>query len=154
MSPLEPGFYVATVEGVPDIPIMITDEGGHGWTMRKVPDTPYGTYGHGLGDFTDARPLITLDLADGARREYVLEILRAARHAWTHDVADQIEAQTKPARIPEPGLWGVVRASLPDDTTASSWVHIRGHRWYTEHHGCAAWDVLVYPTLERDGVES
>jgi hypothetical protein len=59
-----------------------------------------------------------------------------------------------PARIPEPGLWGVVRASLPDDTTVFSWVHIRGSRWYTEHHGVAAWDVLVYPTLERDGIES
>ena len=112
----------------------------------------------------DARPLIVLDLDENDARHLVsyLEItverhpdqLGTVGRAVYTNVAAQIEAQTKPARIPEPGLWGVVRASLPDDTTVSSWVHIRGHRWYTEHHGCAAWDVLVYPTLERDGVES
>ena len=151
MSALEPGFYTATVEGVPDILIMITDDGGSGWTTRKVPDTPYGTYGHGPADFTDARPLIVLDLSDRHRREYVLEILRAARHGWTHDVADQIEAQTKPARIPEPGLWGVVEAG------GYRWVRysLAGYDDWVDLLGKQnEWDVLIDPTLIREGVES
>jgi len=157
VSALEPGFYTATVEGVPDILIMITDDGGSGWTTRKVPDTPYGTYGHGPADFTDARPLIVLDLSDRHRREYVLEILRAARHGWTHDVADQIEAQTKPARIPEPGLWGVVEASSVTYSGRRNYVRDTsldpGSNWRASTGKCP-WANLIDPTLIREGVTS
>jgi hypothetical protein len=143
VSALEPGkVYTATVRGETDV-VFKADEFG----LVKGSSTPSSSV-------TDARPLIVLDLLPTQVIGLVHLLSNPLRHDWAGPIADQIEAQTKPARIPEPGLWGVVRASLPDDTTVCSWVHIRGSRWYTEHHGVAAWDVLVYPTLERDGIES
>ena len=46
---------------------------------------------------SDKTPIV-LDLGDRQRREYVVEILREARHSWTNAVADAIEAQTKPVK--------------------------------------------------------
>jgi hypothetical protein len=55
---------------------------------------------------TDARPLIVLDLSVFISDAQLLADLRAP-HVWDlNQIADQIEAQTKPARIPEPGHIG------------------------------------------------
>jgi hypothetical protein len=68
-------------------------------------------------------------------------------------IADQIEAQTRPPRIEEPGLWGVVEArpgeSMP--CCPHEWVR-RGDRWHCPVHGYASWDVLVDPVLIRAGL--
>ena len=96
---------------------------------------------------TDARPLIVLDL-NGERS--VTLLARHLRNGYWNDIADQIEAQTKPVRIPEPGLWGVVEAG--------------GYRWVRYSlAGCDdwvdllgkqnEWDVLIDPTLVREGIE-
>jgi len=163
VSALEPGFYMATVEGVPNIPIMITDEAGRGFTMRKVPDTPYGTYGHNPSDITDARPLIVLDLENPAA---VVRSLREATQngadlPYLDQVAASIEAQTRPPRIPEPGLWGVVEAGMTD-LTAREFVRVSRHMncldWKPvyatpdEYGGCVDWDELIDPTLIREGL--
>ena len=155
MSALEPGLYRATVRGVADT-IVIVGEDGWGRSGDRIRADGYCGYEHLPRNITDARPLIVLMVPGGGspRDNHWPRLADYLRQGGWDFTADQIEAQTKPARIPEPGLWGVVRASLHEDTTVYSWVHIRGSRWYTEHHGVAAWDVLVYPTLERDGIES
>jgi len=151
MSALKPGFYRATVEGVPNIPLMVTDELWIGWTTRKVPDTHYGTYGHEVKDITDARPLILLDLG------YPLETASLLRRDNFTQIADQIEAQCKPARISEPGLWGVVEASVPFNGRRTHYLHDDtkpGAGVWTSHSGRVAWDSLIDPTLVREGVTS
>ena len=101
------------------------------------------------------RPLIVLDLGDDPSHvQYVLDVLRSARHLWTNAVADQIEAQTKPARIPEPGVGAVVRASTPNDDFQCLWLHGFGE-WRSisglEH---STWRNLIDPTPVRDGITS
>lgn len=71
-------------------------------------------------------------------------------------------AQTKPPRIPEPGQWGVVKASF--DPTRNGEPHkaikdgafVRhGNVWRAvrDGYGCS-WDDLIDPVLVREGVES
>jgi len=147
VSALEPGrLYMAKVEGAPERLLLVewggwaSDASGNVWNPDCI---------------TDARPLIVIDLGNDLRREYVLEILRAARHGWTHDVADQIEAQTKPARIPEPGLWGVVYTRLVNASTWESWLRHPVDGWHPIKGGVATrWDDLIDPILIREGVES
>ena len=101
-------------------------------------------------------PLIVLDLCEGVRRDYVLEILRAARHGWTHDVADQIEAQTKPARIPEPGLYGVVYAHALGAQIRQLFIKVLEDEslcWIDVEDATGVdWDDLIDPTLVREGL--
>jgi len=81
--------------------------------------------------------------------------------AFLELVADQIEAQTKPPRIPEPGLWGVVEASSKHFGGRREYIRTRKEkgsllieaRWYGKH-GYADWDDLIEPALIREGVES
>ena len=110
------------------------------------------------GDFwhLDVRPLVVLDL-DDIHPPSLIAMLRAdadARHGniALHEVADQIEAQTKPPRIPEPGLWGVVEATgatLP----RRRWIHHEEGRWVCDTGVWRYWDDLVDPVLIRDGIE-
>jgi hypothetical protein len=69
-------------------------------------------------------------------------------------LADQIERQTKPPRIPEPGLWGVVTAG---DLTRDYWIHYRANgeeQWFSTDSGVTStWDDLIDPTLVRSGIE-
>jgi hypothetical protein len=74
-------------------------------------------------------------------------------------VAQEIEAQTKPPRIPEPGLWGVVEAKAPVDDRRIEWVHGRatdaGNDWHSmDGMWSRVWADLVDPVLVREGVES
>jgi len=160
VSALEPGWYKATVRGVPDVTIVIESVAtGYGYAVSA--ERVAGGVTHNLSDVTDARPLIVLDLVNPRR---FAELLRAFDNNGDTSftlAADQIEAQTKPPRIPEPGLWGVVEAGsteLPDKprrmyihTGADikwSWIATDSdetNRW--------TWDNLADPTLIRDGIE-
>jgi hypothetical protein len=153
VSALEPGLYRwsyggksydGIIDSVGDFSYLSSD--GDHCTRRAA-------------DITDARPLIVLDLGDRVRREYVVEILRENRHSWTHDVADQIEAQTKPARIPEPGWDGKVLAHTESNPVRREFIRygvrpIPTHFNWNDSLGVAAqqWGDLLYPTLIREGV--
>lgn len=107
---------------------------------------------------TDARPLIVLDLKD-FDAGYVIEVLRHPHHLWANRVADQIEAQTKPARIPEPAWGAIVEAhSLGAKGDRLHWV--KGSAGWTnldatgEYLNWISWDCLIDPTLIREGIES
>jgi len=111
----------------------------------------------------DARPLIVLDL------EYPQIAINALEMAFRdhtngdartiyRSIADQIEAQTKPARIPEPSTGSRVTATMGTGygrfeylrvRTASmrSWANLGSGHLYT-------WDALIDPTLIREGVTS
>ena len=145
MSTLKSGLWKATVRGVPDVEVLT----GHLVGYYLDDDVVSAIK---VDDITDARLLIVLDLGERQRREYVVEILREARHAWTNAVADQIEAQTTPARIEEPGLWGVVKAGWPDDIGAPChWM--RDEYGWTSHGGTTLpWERLIEPVLIREGV--
>lgn len=97
---LDPGIYKATVRGVPDV-IVFIDGAHYGRTAEYVAEHRE----HLPIDITDARRLIVLDVDDVPRLAY------AVRCEGLTAIADQIEAQTRPPRIGEPGLWGVVEAS-------------------------------------------
>jgi len=117
--------------------------------LRKIID-PSGRIG-------DARPLIVIDLGDEQPQTYVdtlhyAEPYRNGDNRRLNHLADQIEAQTKPARIPEPLRWGskvrTARATyiLLDIATL-------GRRWLDQHDGqLYKWDALADPILIREGV--
>lgn len=125
-------------------------------------------YADGTSDHwnvTDVRPLVVLDDRNEYRR--VADMLReTAENFFVPDaaalalkVADQIEAQTKPPRIPEPGLWGVVTAGHKhlDDGRRSQFVRVAttGRVQWVECEAEAdwcTWDALVDPVLVREGV--
>jgi len=156
VSALEPGFYMATVEGVPNIPIMITDNSHRGMTTRLVPDSCQGTRGHAPEDITDARPLIVLKGLDDAPPDHFPRLVRFLRGGGWDFTADQIEAQTKPARIPEPGLWGVVEASY-NDGARCYWTLSPDGLWHSVRPPFTGatfvdWDHLIDPTLIREGL--
>lgn len=112
----------------------------------------------------DVRPLVVLDLDDptlsgnyGARVTNLLDHLRRGTNVAQH-LADQIEAQTKPPRIPEPGLWGVVETTFKDGRSRHGWAVRRltdgGSDWQDGSGDYHRWDDLINPTLIREGVES
>ena len=73
-------------------------------------------------------------------------------------LADQISEQSKPPRIPEPGLWGVVEAGWDSRGEAglprAEWMRVQGNLWHSTIAGVSvAWSDLVDPVLIRDGIE-
>jgi hypothetical protein len=69
-------------------------------------------------------------------------------------LADQIEAQTKPPRIPEPGVWGVVEASTESNPYRTTFVRYPSdteYRWSNAIDTCKSWDFLIDPALIRPG---
>jgi hypothetical protein len=119
---------------------------------------------HGLDAVEDARPLILLDLF-GMHPSYVVKTLResvSSEPCWHGTptlqlIANQIEAQTEPAKLEEPGLWGVVTATLaPTDeptTYVRETIRTSGYGWVDLENGCAVdWTDLINPTLIRAGV--
>jgi hypothetical protein len=67
-------------------------------------------------------------------------------------MADQIEAQTKPPRIPEPGLWSVVEAGA-GRIPIRRWVHHEEGWWVADTGDRLRWEDLEDPVLIRDGIE-
>jgi hypothetical protein len=135
---------MAKVEGAPERLLFVEDGGwaddvdGSVWNPDCI---------------TDARPLIVLDL-DGYLPAELNALLRDEGYTT---LADQIEAQSKPARIPEPGLWGVVEASYAG-WSRCPFVHGDDGLWRVQtrrlESATVAWDHLADPTLIREGVES
>lgn len=159
MSALEPGLYRATVRGVADQIIKVVDPESYGATCTV--HTPDGKcVCHEFGKVTDARPLIVLDLDSDEARHLVSHLqntvenhpenLGSVGRAVFTAAANQIIDQTKPARIPEPGLWGVVEAD------GYRWVrfHNGDYHWGNSGGNASAWDDLIDPTLIREGVTS
>lgn len=144
MSALEPGLYRATVRGVPGESIVMAGNMGMTYTFTVGGDV------RRCYVVTDARPLIVLDLTDYLAHTLALDLQQGR---WG-DIADQIMAQLKPARIEEPGLWGVVRASAPCVTRLLFWV--RDERgWATvgdNSFRVSSFDDLIDPTLIREGL--
>jgi hypothetical protein len=105
----------------------------------------------------DVCPLVVLDL-QSFDRVRVVEILReyAEGHGWgvLDNLADQIEAQTKAPRIPEPGLWGVVRDDLGYEWVRVGADHSSQWEWLrTDEGNRADFQTIRYPVLVRDGME-
>jgi hypothetical protein len=171
MSVYKPGtIATATVRGVEGVRVMWTGGSAAGqWVAeRAVAGQPrrLPSYWVDSGEITDIRPLVVLDL-DAAnpygipevRLSNLLEQLRgkgATRVCLA--IADQIEEQTKPPRIPEPGLWGVVSAHIngkQGPQATYKWAHAP---WGWEAIGSTQatrkWEDLIDPVLIREGVES
>ena len=150
---LKPGLYRANVRGERDVVVLVDDD-GTGFTVKQ----PSGAYLHPGGHVTDARPLIVIEAPEDARDNHFPRLVAYLRNGGWDLTADQIEAQTKPARIPEPGLWGVVEAyEFPDRRGARrTFIHTCsepdwpwGADGDTNHW---KWDDLIDPTLIREGV--
>ena len=170
MSALAPGLYRATVRGVADTTILVNDEEmGGGFTLGMVAGARY----HDGQYVTDARPLIVLDISTWFPHRAAAAIQAVGRSpldpghaAFMIDVLEQIEAQSKPARIDEPGLWGVVEASRRELTgrpriidTEGNWFKVSNTTgscvWVHESSEYTAnWTDLIDPVLIRDGVTS
>jgi hypothetical protein len=80
---------------------------------------------------------------------HLIETLRGAVWLSCNRLAGQIEAQTKPTRIPEPGKYGVVR-----DKHGVEWVTYGQHRWVQLDQGLRDWPWVDIedPTLVREGL--
>ena len=170
MSAFEPGqVAVATVRGVPNVRVMRTD-GTFGadisWISAEI---TRGARLHGDENVTDVRQLVVLDLdpspvanefgVERTEAQSLVDMLRETADEFfvpdaaklARKVADQIEAQTKPPRIPEPGLWGVVkdrdhRYYVRESRNGSGWNRIGSDCNVTWYH-------IVDPVLVREGVE-
>jgi len=102
--------------------------------------------------------LIVLDL-NTSEVKYVVDVLRQPRYSDEVSgsiarIADQIEAQTKPARISEPGLWGVVGARWTNGLHPHKWIHDETG-WTTIDAAMAirvsTFEHLIDPVLIREG---
>jgi hypothetical protein len=151
---LKPGLYKATVRGVADVVVLVDSNNmGH---LDWLTDSDGVTSSHVSSEaLTDARPLIVLDLAPVISRPRLAALLRDLGYGG---VAEQIEAQTKPARIPEPGWDGKVLAHTAKNSIRREFVRFsRIDGLYTwadgnAHQGSLLWDDLVDPILIREGV--
>ena len=152
MSTYERGTVaVATVRGVPNVRIAFAD----------ADDTRYQWFviSGDAADWvpndaiTDINPLVVIHNGDWP------SLIRLLRESGFDSLPDQIEAQTKPPRIPEPGLWGVVEAGHEHLGTGRSEfvrVNLEGDfQWVdrTSEADWSTWDRLEDPTLVRDGIE-
>jgi hypothetical protein len=162
-----PGDAVTTYE--PGAVAEVTYEGrrvraarvGSGWQLLDPVKDGYTTWTNS-DRVTDVRPLAVLDLHDLTG---ILDDLNWAANTTQHVTRDarlralhsQIEAQTKPTRIPEPGLWGIVKATLKNDRhgdAAHEFVNV-GAEWLSTWGGkVGQWAELIDPVLVREGVES
>jgi hypothetical protein len=143
----EPGTVAkATVLGVEGVRVARYDAG---WVRLDDPDIFYSD--KDCDDMvTDVCPLVVLDFTPSPA--HLPQLLRLLRDNFWPDLAGQIEAQTKPPRIPEPGLWGVVEAATNFPTRR--WVHHEEERWISDTGAILRWEDLRDPVLIREGVES
>ena len=143
---------VATFKGRENTRVFRTSD----WWIAA--DAEGGTIHHSRCDLiTDIRPLVVLDPADTRVSQFVKFWLPDGGRSFASVVAQLIEAQTKPPRIPEPGLWGVVEASYAgekreryihtDRAASACWIGAE-----TATGGYVLWAELDNPVLVRDGV--
>jgi hypothetical protein len=159
MSTYEPGTVaVATVRGVPNVRVFR----GEGFWRTAVECGGNVTH-HDFNDgVTDVRPLVVLDLdaaldhMGGGMSDLpdVLKDMRRGGGIFADRIADQIEQQTKPLRIPEPGLWGVVEAGVREHDQRLRWVRLGdNYRPDDRDEYDRLWSDLIDPTLVRPGIE-
>lgn len=154
----EPGTVaVATVCGVPNVRVMRV-ESNYAPTIEWASAQGEKHRMHEPREVTDVRPLVVLDLVNA---EQTIKTLRIKANdcgiyqaGVLSELADQIEAQTKPKRIPEPGLWGVVEAAANGGAERGQFVHTPKFWYCAEFDHARGWDALIDPTLIREGVES
>ncbi|HLN78764.1 MAG TPA: hypothetical protein VK204_17095 [Nocardioidaceae bacterium] len=161
------GVYLATVKGVPNvvvIPRPRSSGGVDGWLSTKRIESAVIFKADSV---TDIRQLVVLDpkqvplsevmnldvkglrsYADSVEHKAAFGAANLLRH-----LADQIEAQTKPPRIPEPGLWGVVATGMADGSSVDYWTHGHGG-WVNERGEHREWPSLDSPTLVREGISA
>lgn len=163
MTDYKPGTVAkAAVRGVPNVTVFAF--AADTWASGEKVD---GTRVHDARLVTDVRPLVVLDLgalsADAPHLAIwadAVDLLRRyesqLQSALLGDIADQIEAQTKPPRIPEPGVWGVVEAKTGPrgertllvrsaKASGADWTDVNdSQNW--------AWGDLYDPVLVREGV--
>jgi hypothetical protein len=162
----------ATVRGVRDLLVMRTSGTRGGDDIWLTALHVGGWRSHTHADVTDVRPLVVLDPDEIATPEEnaglpagpeIAKCLRKlaeadARSSWRARVAvriaDQIEAQTQPPRIPEPGVYAIVRAS-GCGLTECEWVN-EGTFWTSlggdPRPHTTVWANLKDPVLVREGV--
>jgi hypothetical protein len=162
MSTYEPGqVAVATVRGVPNVRVFHYEyDGVRGWCSDEQVE---GETDHAEYVVTDIRPLVVLDFGTRTDLTSLVRLLRDDNNspldrATSRSIADQIEQQTKPPRIPEPGLWGVVEA--PD---GAQYVRIdtapENHSWQLLGEPSAVderyvrWSDIADPKPIRPGIE-
>jgi hypothetical protein len=147
MSTYEPGqVAVATVRGVPNVRIWRTPFSN--WVSERaiLQETA-----HVDRVVTDIRPLVVLDIPIDVIPHKMARALRKYDFLW---LADQIEQQTKPPRIPEPGLWGVVEASVKEHDQRLRWVRLGdNYRPDDRDEYDRLWCDLIDPILVRPGIE-
>ena len=180
MSTYEPGTVaVATVRGVPNVRVFRRhnpETGVRDWAYNPEPERglPYSCDSDASDVVTDVRPLVVLDLdtvpttltdavgcnfpnwlRTAAKTDRDQESRRNDRPVLLEWIADQIEAQTKPPRIPEPGWGAIVEAGVDAHDERLLWTPNDQGFWscknpdeYARH-----WQQLVDPTLVRDGIE-
>jgi hypothetical protein len=147
---------VATVRGVPNVRVFHYEyDGVRGWCSDEQVE---GETDHAEYVVTDIRPLVVLDLDAGEVAGLVDVLNRSAdgmasvHPGLSGKVARQIEQQTKPPRIPEPGLWGVVSVERPDGLTDYYTCGPGG--WFSERGEHFNWESLPgTPALIRPGIE-
>ena len=143
MSTLTPGLYKAAVRGIPGDSIVMIDKDGINFSLA-----PDGSVRQSYV-VIDARLLTVLDLGALVANGRIYGLVRYLRKGGWDFTADQIEEQTKPARIPEPGLWGVVEAD------GYRWVRFHStaiSRWSNMLSRESDWHSLPDPTLIREGL--
>ena len=163
MSTYEPGTVaVATVRGVPNVRVMRTTGKGGADDCWLTAEHVQGWRFHMASDVTDIRPLVVLDLDGVPFADRLADTLRSIHMLGSSipeflSLADQIEAQTKPPRIPEPGWGAVVEAGVRGsrvDNSRRHWLRTTdGKTWHDGRDTYTAWDDLVDPTLVRPGIE-
>lgn len=101
---------------------------------------------------------IELDFSTGYNVNTTLAHLHDCANGCSviRSLAEQITRQTKPPRIPEPGLWGVVEAG-DEGLKRRTWVRVpentAGNNWTSTDGWARVWDELIDPVLVRDGIE-
>lgn len=155
-----------------------TVRGTHGVRVWRTPYSNWVSERHVSGEtahaddrVTDVRPLVVLDLDEGDTRMLPLLLRRLGdreqsesdspgRLLVTTDalrkVADQIEAQAKPPRIPEPKALGsrVLAAQVGEvEGSERYWTKFRNRGWIDTLAHIREWDDLDNPVLIRDGIK-
>jgi len=157
MSDWQPGdVCIATVRGVKGVRVFRRTD--HWVTGIRVGAecVHHNTY------VTNIRRLIVLDLDAVPLSHDTPDVVSGLRDpksmSTAKSIAKEIEAQTKPPRIPEPGQWGVVGArytTYNDGDVFYEWVKVGPHNWMSKSFPTVTtWDDLVDPVLVREGVES
>ncbi len=153
MSGYQPGdVCIATVRGVKDMRVLRRID--HWVTGVRVG----AEYVHLGCDVTDIRRLIVLDLDAVVLRNGNSDVVTDLRDPESmyaaRYISNEIKAQTKPPRIPEPGQWGVVEASTPTVSRRRRFVRDDSLWRSTASGGGYDWDELAHPVLVREGVDS